>query len=260
MSIDRELRGEAGRIKGTLERLRKEIERDKINRIRCRAILVDMKSAFEKIKYFFVRLWDSYAQQLPAQDLLSMIIKVWGSQAGKENIERGFDSRISNISSAIYSIDTPQYYDDTTIRRNLSDLVITTDTFLTVLNQEIFSRLSQSLSTFSQLGELVGTRPMGLDDNWLVANSYLSAMEIVVNKKRKELGLEKEEKKDFGERLRELFITLEEKGERISELGKQLPQAFWKIRNQVVHKGYSPDQEELELVVSWVKRIISLVS
>lgn len=110
------------------------------------------------------------------------------------------------------------------------------------------------------MGELVGAKPAGLDENWLVANSYLSAMEIVVNKARSRLNLDvSTDRKDFIDRFKELAAALEARGILLSSLERQLPGPFWRIRNDVIHGGYSPDEQELELLVTWAKRLVTAV-
>jgi len=85
-------------------------------------------------------------------------------------------------------------------------------------------------------------------------------MEIVVNKARSVLNLDvKTDRKDFTDRFKELTVALEAKGVSLSSLERQLPGPFWRIRNDVIHGGYSPDEQELELVVTWVKRLVTAI-
>lgn len=255
-----DLRFEAGKIKGSLERLRIEIEKGNIDRLKCRTILTEIQASYEKMKYFILREWDSYTREVPADDLLSMFLGVWGSKVGRDNIESTLNSRASSVTSAVYSIDNPQHYDDTRIRSSLGELVVSTETWLTVLDKEIFAPQSKALGAYTRLGELIGAKPAGLDENWLVANSYLGAMEIVVNKARSVLNLDvKTDRKDFTDRFKELTVALEAKGVSLSSLERQLPGPFWRIRNDVIHGGYSPDEQELELVVTWVKRLVTAI-
>jgi hypothetical protein len=178
---------ETGKIKGSLERLKVEVEKEQIDRLKCRVILTEIQAAYEKMKYFILREWDSYLQKVPVGDPLSTFAAVWGPKLGRDNIESSLSSKVASVTSAIYSIDSPQYYDTASVRRTLSELVIATESWLTVLDKEIFQ--SKALGAYSRLGELVGAKPAGLDENWLVANSYLSAMEIAVNKVWSQLNL-----------------------------------------------------------------------
>jgi len=102
-------------------------------------------------------------------------------------------------------------------------------------------------------------KPAGLDENWAAANCYLSAMEIVVNKKLREEGIETEAR-DFANKFKDLLRALENRGVRVSGLEKELPPLFWRLRHEVVHAGYSPTQEDLDLVILWVKKVIRLVA
>ena len=253
-----DLRVEAGRLNGCVQRIRREIDAQKIARLACRSVLLELKLTIERMKLLFLRQWNSYVENMPSSDFLSMMVKVWGSGVGMERIEHGFASRASTIDSAIYWLDNPQTYDDTQIRRSLSDLILSTHSFIDLLDSEILAKVSSPLVGFYSLAELVGNKPFGLDERWLVANSYLSAMEIAVNKKRKELQITG--KADFVEKFNQLVKALEQKGTEVRSLEKQLPSAFWKIRNEVVHEGYSPDEEELTLIVDWVKKILALLT
>jgi hypothetical protein len=249
---------EAGKIKGNLDRLKAEIEKEQIDRLKCRAILTEILVAYEKMKYFILKEWDSYIQKVPAQDLLATVVAVWGGKVGRDSIESSLGSRVATVTSAIYSIDNPQYYDNSSLRRTLSELAIATEGWLTVLDKEIFVPQSKALGAYSRLGELIGAKLAGLNENWLVANSYLSAMEIAVNKVSSQLSLDVgPDKKDFAQKFKELATVLETKGISLSSLERQLPGSFWRIRNEVVHGGYSPDEQELELVVTWVKRLVN---
>jgi len=249
---------EAGKIKGNLERLKRETQREEINRLSCRSSLLEIQSSWEKVKSSFLKAWDSYVQEQPGQDLLSTLLAVLGSTVGRNEIESGLNARISSVTSGIHQADNPQYYEQTTLRRTLGDLIVSTESFLAILDREILRQLPKPLTPYSRLGMLVGSKPEGLDENWLVANSYLSAMEIIVNKTISKLGDDaKLSRADFAEKFKALASGLEARGKPLSSLERQLPASFWRIRNEVVHGGYSPDEKELETAVAWVNRLIT---
>ena len=252
----RDLTLEVGKVIGNLERTRREIEAEQIDRLACRSILLEIRLSLERMKLFFLRQWDVYLEGVAPNDLLSTTVKVWGSGVGREQIERGFASRTSTIDSVTFSLDSPQHYDNAYVRRALSDLIVSMHSFADLLNSDILAKFNQGLVDLRVLGEFAGTKPFGLDERWLIANSYLSALEIAVNRKRKELDVQAG-KRDFAERFSELVKALEQNGIELSGLERQLPSVFWRIRNEVVHQGYSPDQQELSLIVDWVKRILA---
>jgi len=244
LSIDK-IKVELGKVKGYVEGLMVEVAREKLNRLSQRQLLVELKSSLERIRYFLLKETKSHLEKLNPANLLET----------KQIVDDYFTSLISSVDFAIYQLDSPSYYKDNDVRRSITDLIFSLDSFITTLTDA----LSLPLTGIAQIGELVSTKPAGLDENWAVANCYLSAMEIVINKKLKEEGVEAEEK-DFAYKFRTLLKVLENKGVKVSELEKELPSAFWKLRNQVVHAGYSPTREELDLITTWVRKFIKLIA
>lgn len=239
------------RVKGATERLEIETKQEKIDRVSCRAFLVELKTSLERLRYFFVKECKSYLQKIRPSNLLETLVLAWATPTIEQAINNKLSSLISNVDSAIYQLDTPSYYNDEAIRKTIANLSISLDSFFTALSDS----LSLPQTGISRIAELVAMKPVGLDENWATAICYLSSMEIVVNKKRQELQLGNE-KKDFVEKFRELLKASENRGIKLSELEKELPQAFWKIRHKVVHAGYCPKRDELELIIDWVKKVI----
>ena len=239
------------RVKGATERLGIEMEREKINRNLCRASLVELKTSLERLRYYFAKECKSYLQTIKPSDFLETLLLAWATPNIEKTIDNKFSSLISNVDSAIYQLGNPNYYNDEAIRKTIPNLSISLDSFLTTLSDS----LSLPVTGISRIAELIAMKPAGLNENWATAICYLSSMEIVVNKKRHELQLENE-KKDFAEKFRELLKASESRGIKMSELEKELPQAFWRIRHKVVHAGYCPKRDELELIMNWVKKVI----
>jgi len=254
LSVDK-IRVELGKVKGCVEGLRVEVAQEKLNRLSQRQILVELKSSLERIRYFFLKETKIYLEKLKPGTLLETLLLTWASPKVEQGVDSYFTSLISSVDYAISQLDTPSYYKDEDVRRNITNLIFSLDSFITNLTDA----LSLSLTGIAQIGELVSTKPAGLDENWAVANCYLSAMEIVINRKLKEEEVKTEEK-DFASKFRALLKVLENKGVKVSELEKELPSAFWKLRHQVVHAGYSPTQEELDLIITWVKKVIKSIA
>jgi len=42
-------------------------------------------------------------------------------------------------------------------------------------------------------------------------------------------------------------------------MDKELPKLFWDIRHKVIHEGYSPNDEELDLITKYSMRIFKLL-
>jgi len=253
LSVEK-IRVELGRIKGYAERLRIEVNREKLDRFSHRQILVELKLSLERIRHFFLKETKIYLERLKPGNLLETLLLVWSSPKVEQGVDNYFTSLISSVDSAIYQFDTPSYYKDEDVRKSITTLIFSLDSFITNLTDA----LSLPLTGIAQIGELISTKLMGLDENWAVANCYLSAMEIVVNKKLKEESIETE-KGDFASKFSALLKVLGNKGIKVSELEKELPSAFWKLRHQVVHAGYSPTQDDLDLIITWVKKVIRSV-
>jgi hypothetical protein len=249
-----EIKVELGKIKGYIEKLKIEVGQEKVNRLSQRQILVEIKSSLEKIKYFFLKEAKIYLEQLKPSSSFEEFLLSWKSKIGQE-AESYFDSLISSVNFRIYELDTPASYRDEDVRKNITDLIFSLDSFITNLSD----KLSLPLTGIARVEELVNTKPFGLNENWAVASCYLSAMEIAVNKRLKKEGIESDEK-DFASKFKTLSNVLENKGVKISELEKELPSAFWKLRNQVIHAGYTPTEEELDLIIKWVKKILKLMA
>lgn len=117
--------------------------------------------------------------------------------------------------------------------------------------------------------------PAGFTENWAVAVVHLTAVEIAMNMRRQSLrrkgapvddfkvilvgGQRVSVPKKFHERLEETFHwMMVYEGVQVEGLLRILPEPFWKLRNRVVHSGYSPRDDELELVVTWSRKLVDL--
>jgi len=141
------------------------------------------------------------------------------------------------------------------------------DNAVSYLVSVFYGDISSTLSSIHQLLDI----PFGLkhlasliekhkfDSNWIVAVAYLAAMEIAVNKKIGELrvSVKSEDSKDhFKNRVDALLKELEKRGVQLGELEKLLPPVFWNLRNKVIHVGYTPSDEELQIVVTTVDKFL----
>jgi len=105
------------------------------------------------------------------------------------------------------------------------------------------------------ISELTARFP-SFSDNWAVATVYLSAIEIAVKRALAERGEEIE--KEFRKNVEKLIDILKKEGKPIGSLDEVLPSAFWDLRNKVVHEGRSPTDEELRMVIAFVKKFLEL--
>jgi len=51
---------------------------------------------------------------------------------------------------------------------------------------------------------------------------------------------------------------LKKEGVPIGGLDEVLPSAFWDLRNKTIHEGYSPTDEELRMVITYVEKFLEL--
>ncbi len=130
--------------------------------------------------------------------------------------------------------------------------------------------------TLSHIENFVNTyRHAGFTDNWAVAVVHLTAIEIAMNWRRESLrrkgasvndfkvinigGQNVSVPKKFYERLDETLRLMETyDGVEIKGILRTLPQSFWILRNQVVHMGYSPTDDEIRLIVEWSRKLVDL--
>jgi len=125
--------------------------------------------------------------------------------------------------------------------------------FMTILNA--LEQLLDIPSGFQYLIPLI--EKYGVNINWIVAITYLSKMEVVVNDTLKRLGVNV--KGVFKERVNALLKELEKRGVQFGELEKLLTSTFWDLRNKVVHGGYTPSEKELQIIVLAVNEFLGKI-
>lgn len=86
-----------------------------------------------------------------------------------------------------------------------------------------------------------------LSVNWAVGASALALIEVMVNKRLEELGLDREG--SFENRFGRLSAKAKEKGIQLPDL---LASPFYKARSKVVHEGKEPTSEELEIIFKYL--------
>jgi hypothetical protein len=168
-------------------------------------------------------------------------------------LAKTFDPAKKKIKKLLDLLDAPDS-NDWEIRNVLERFIQPGESLLTML-QEVFFR---GLAGRDLISELIGRRPAGINENWAASVCYLSAMEIVVNRKFKEMGLGGSVREGFQNRFQKIVSSLREQGVRVGELDTLLQSAFWEIRHKVVHEGYCPTHEETQQIVEWVNRVFAL--
>ncbi|MHA1665122.1 MAG: hypothetical protein ACTSVW_04755 [Candidatus Njordarchaeales archaeon] len=112
-----------------------------------------------------------------------------------------------------------------------------------------FSGLAPQPQLPGQLVHLMELTPillkLKLTFNWVVSAIALCLLEILVNKKLKELGAET--KGSFEDRTKRLYNIMKRKGTEIPQL---MTSALYNVRNKVVHVGIEPTAEEIKMIMN----------
>jgi signal recognition particle subunit SEC65 len=244
---------ELGRLKGNLKYLWELSKQSPLDRDSCKNALLEIRKSF--------RLLLACVQDIILESLRGLkpreytILSIFIGKSPEEWVKEFFKGPSyyeSEISMIISFLDQPEYYKDNDIKDRIASLVEKLEVSISELERKLslkqgVAKISEFLATFPQFTE-----------NWSVAICYLTAMEIMVRRKLKELGVKPTGQ--FKNVYETLLAKLKDKGIEVSELEKQLPKIFWDIRNKVVHEGYSPTSEELEIIIKYIEKILTLIT
>lgn len=102
---------------------------------------------------------------------------------------------------------------------------------------------------------------LGLNRDWRIAIHYLCALDVMVNKKRKALGLIDEttdkEGESFKVRFEELIKEIKSKNKDLGKIIEEFAKKLWEIRTSIIHYGRIPNRKELDLIKSTSEKIIN---
>ncbi len=93
----------------------------------------------------------------------------------------------------------------------------------------------------------------GLDDRWACATCHLVALEVAVNKACKKWGLGGN---DFKTKLNAVVGKMRAMGIEIPKIEQDIVSRLYRIRNEVVHGGDIPTDEDFEYIVEVVRKFI----
>jgi signal recognition particle subunit SEC65 len=264
---------EIGRLKGNLKRLWELSKQSPLDRNNCKDVLLEIRKS---LRLLLTHIQDIILESLeklePTEYTLFTILIGKTPEEWVKEIFRMPNIYESDISTIISFLDHPEHYKDEDIKDKIVSLVEHLEVSISKLERQLglkqgIVQISEFLSTFPQFTE-----------NWSIAVCYLTAMEIAVKNKLKELGLmptgefEKdavenkleeqgqEPTRGFKKHYEDLLKYLKNKGIEVSELERQLPKIFWDIRNKVVHEGYSPSFEELEIITKYIEKLLALLT
>jgi len=138
---------------------------------------------------------------------------------------------------------------------SIDDLKYSIEQLINYVNAKATPLLFKFMTLFRNLGTiedpLMPLMPIlsewNLSVNWAVGASALALIEVMVNKKLEELGLDRGG--SFEDRFGRLSTKAKEKGIQLPDL---LAGPFYKARSKVVHEGKEPTPEELEIIFKYL--------
>lgn len=242
---------EFGKLRANLRHLwdfstEKEIDRDT-----CRNIVLEIRKSIKIIWSSLEDLLLDRTSNLPLDKTL--LIMLLAKKAPEQMIRDAFKTMPFeyDTSSLISQLDHPELYDDKRVKDSLTSYVESLEVELARIEEKLGIKHG-----LSQIAEVITSFPY-FTQEWAVAMCYLSAMEITLNKKLPELGLTMNGA--FKERYEKGLQELKKKKVEVSMLEKQLPKLFWDMRNRVVHQGYAPNKDELDLMTKYVTKALKLL-
>jgi len=242
---------EVGKLKGNTKHLWELSKQSPLDRESCKNAVLEIRKS---LRLLWATVQDVTLERVKELDPdRYILLTLLAGKDPEEFIKEAFKWPVyePEISTVISSLDSPEYYKDKEVKERVARLVENLEVVLSTLERKLnlkqgVSKISEFLTTFPQFTE-----------NWSVAICYLTAMEIMVKDKLKELQLEVAG--EFKNNYKVLLEQLKNKNIEVSELEKQLPNIFWDIRNKVVHEGYSPTPEELEIITKYIEKILTLL-
>lgn len=220
-----------------------------------RLALLELKAAVEAAKWTAV----GSILALSALGQLGQTDQVSKAQVGSQ-IGQFFGGLTKAIDSVITTVDTSSPSDDTKIRQAVTALYWPYIDFGILFDKINIVLDLDPMGGLGWISRLVSTNRLFLDEKWATATCYLTALEIAVNRAAKASGISENEKEEFQDKFSKVLSVLAKKGRPVTGLSRMLPSAFWKLRNDVVHSGYSPTAQEMQILIPWVRETIKTLS
>ena len=257
------------KLEGLLEALRRELNREKINRDRIQNMLFKTKELLDSLRILSKRHKDVTDSTIFAR-FINLAQKAQ-SQKGSVSVEELFNifaspklpiGDIESLSSYIGTILTlfthaSDKLNDEYYREKLYEVIPK----IKALAEGIAASIGGAeLGALPKLGRLLTlTTKWEFGEKWAVAMAYLQALEVIINKLIKDYSIQVEEKAGFKMKFQAVVKVLKDKAVELAELEKQLPPVFWDLRHKVVHAGYEPSNEELDTIITWTLQILEKV-
>lgn len=241
---------EITKMKSVSAQIKNEIRQETLDRLKLKELLFDLTTVIRSVPIYLKVL----SPNLQEKNALGL---------SREDSIKIYEKLADGLTNYAQQIDNKVFFPDSKIRNDIFQLLI--GCTIEVNHFETYMLASdQVIGPFGKILEFIATKPLGLDEKWVAAACYLSAFDIMINKKREKLKIAKkpddEKKIDFYTKFDEVVKVLESKKGELSKIVTQLPKVFWQIRVDVIHYGYVPTQEELDLIVKWSNEIIRVIS
>lgn len=151
------------------------------------------------------------------------------------------------------------FFSSQEVRVSIFEWITSIDTYLRVVESTLSVGEPKFFRTLNFFIEKVGEK-LELLESWSLATIYLTAFDIAINRiaKKHDYSPPNEEKNEERWKAKAAFVLkkLEEENKGLGQLEKALTSHLWNLRNKVVHNGYSPNENELELIRKIVTSII----
>jgi hypothetical protein len=241
---------EITKMKSVSAQIKNEVRQETLDRLKLKELLFDFTTIIRTVP-LYLKLISSNLQE---KNELGF---------SREDAIKAYEKLAYGLTSYAQQIDNESSFPDSKIRNDIFQLLI--GCTIEVNHFETYMLASdQAIGPFGKILEFIATKPLGLDEKWVAAACHLSAFDIMINKKREKLKIAKkpddEKKIDFYTKFDEVVKVLESKKGELSKIVTQLPKVFWQIRVDVIHYGYVPTQEELDLIVKWSNEIMKVIS
>ena len=243
---------EIGKLRGNIKHLWDLSKETALNRHDCKNLVLEIRKSLKIVFQLARDLVVDRIEKLDSDKRLILTL-ITGKDPGvfiKEAFKyTGYES---DVSSVISRLDSPEYYKDKEVRESINGLVEKLEAELSVFEVKLDMRYG-----LPKISEFIAMFPQ-FTDNWAVAACYLTAMEIMVNRKLEELGLERGT--GFRDNFNKLLQKFKEQNIEVSEMEKRLPSVFWDIRHKVIHLGYSPAYNEVETITKYVEKVLGTLT
>jgi len=236
---------ELGKTSEWVEHLKDQATNEKINRIQCARILYDISLSMGNANYLI--------------DRIPNVKKSKGQKSASNKINK----KINSILSLAKNIENTTTWKEPLLRSELFEICQMLNQL--ILGMDLGFRKNFGIPAISSIGSFIANKSVSLTEPWVIANCYLTGIDVKVNKLREKFKIthpteKKEMNIPFDQRYKQLVDEMKKNGYTISEVLGSLANHFWDMRTKIIHYGFVPNQKELQLIVDYSKEILKMLS